>query len=99
MRDYGELMLVELRKVIPEFLKRVDVAERGVAWAAYWRRDARARARSSPAKLVGDVVPEPRDEVTLIDHDPEGEIKIVAAVLYAAIGPPRRPAARPRARR
>ena len=29
MREYGDLMLVELRKVIPAFLKRVDVDERG----------------------------------------------------------------------
>src|SRR5262245_65640840 len=34
-RDYADLMLVELRKVIPAFLKRVDVAERGGAWSAY----------------------------------------------------------------
>jgi thymidylate synthase ThyX len=29
MRDYGALMLVELRKVIPEFLTRVDQPDRG----------------------------------------------------------------------
>src|SRR5947208_8863319 len=33
MREYADLMLVELRKVIPAFLKRVDVADRGVAWS------------------------------------------------------------------
>ena len=43
MREYGELMKVELRKVIPEFLKRVDVEERGVAWSRYWRDEPRAR--------------------------------------------------------
>ena len=36
MRAYGELMKTELRTVIPEFLKRVDVEERGVAWSRYW---------------------------------------------------------------
>src|SRR5213083_1782476 len=35
VRVYADLMLVELRKVIPAFLKRVDVAERGGAWSAY----------------------------------------------------------------
>ena len=30
------------------------------------------------------VEPEPRDEVTLTDFDPDGEIKIVAAALYAS---------------
>ena len=42
MREYGELMLAELRKVIPAFLKRVDVEGRGVAWSALLARDARA---------------------------------------------------------
>ena len=32
---------------------------------------------------MGDVEPEPRGLVNLVDHDPEGELKITAAVLYA----------------
>jgi hypothetical protein len=35
VRLYGQLMLDELVKVIPSFLKRVDVPERGVAWSTY----------------------------------------------------------------
>ncbi|HLG00596.1 MAG TPA: FAD-dependent thymidylate synthase, partial [Acidimicrobiia bacterium] len=34
-RWYADLMLRELRKVIPSFLKRVDREDRGVAWAGY----------------------------------------------------------------
>jgi len=83
MRAYGELMLVELRKVIPEFLKRVDQPDRGIAWSSYWR-DGRERTQELTAKLVGDVAPEPREEVNLVDHDPEGELKVTAAVLYAS---------------
>ena len=83
MREYGELMKVELRKVIPEFLKRVDVEDRGVAWSAYWR-EVRERTEEIAAKLTGDVTPEPREEVNLVDHDPAGEAKVTAAVLYAA---------------
>ena len=82
MRGYGDLMKVELRKVIPEFLKRVDVDDRGMAWSGYWR-DVRERTQELAAKLTGDVQPEPREEVNLVDHDPEGELKITAAVLYA----------------
>ena len=82
MREYGELMKVELRTVIPEFLKRVDVAERGVAWSGYWR-DVRERTATLTERLVGRVEPEPREEVTLVDFDPEGERKVIAAVLYA----------------
>jgi thymidylate synthase ThyX len=83
MREYGALMLEELRKVIPAFLKRVDVEERGVAWARYWR-DTREGVEELAAKLSGDPAPEPRDEVTLVDFDPEGEMKVAAAVLYAS---------------
>src|SRR5438445_6382064 len=36
VRDYADLMLVELRKVIPAFLKRVDVPERGGPWWPYF---------------------------------------------------------------
>jgi thymidylate synthase ThyX len=82
MREYGELMKVELRKVIPEFLKRVDVEDRGVAWSAYWR-DVRERTQELAAKLTGDIAAEPREEVNLVDHDPDGELKVTAAVLYA----------------
>ena len=83
MREYGALMLEELRKVIPAFLKRVDVEDRGVAWARYWR-GTREGVEELAAKLAGDATPEPREEVTLVDHDPEGELKVAAAVLYAA---------------
>ena len=82
MREYGELMLRELRKVIPAFLKRVDVEDRGVAWARYWR-GTREGVEELAAKLAGDETPEAREEVTLVDVDPEGELKVAAAVLYA----------------
>src|SRR5271167_3709783 len=43
--QYADMMLTELRKVIPSFLQRVDVAERGGEWTAYLAstRDATAR--------------------------------------------------------
>src|SRR5262249_45283432 len=73
---------IELRKVIPEFLKRVDVEERGLAWSGYWR-DVREQTQELAAKLTGDVVPDPREEVNLVDHDADGEVKVTAAILYA----------------
>src|SRR3989475_9497766 len=48
VRAYADLMLAELRKVIPAFLKRVDVPERGGIWSAYLeetRRETREGAR------------------------------------------------------
>jgi thymidylate synthase ThyX len=92
VRDCADLMLVELRRVIPAFLKRVDVPERGGVWSAYFeetRRDTREVARRflppepdrEPCRR-GDVGA--ADEVTLTDFDPDGEAKVVAAALYAA---------------
>ena len=34
-RLYSDMMLTELRKVIPSFLRRVDLPDRGVEWSAY----------------------------------------------------------------
>src|SRR5687768_5190000 len=49
-REYADLMLAELRKVIPSFLKRVDLDERGVAWSTYLATN-RAAMEDVAAKL------------------------------------------------
>src|SRR5205814_601304 len=82
VRAYADLMLVELRKVIPAFLKRVDLPDRGGAWSAYLAETRRA-TEAVAAHLLGDVGVEPREEVSLTDFDPDGEAKVVAAALYA----------------
>jgi thymidylate synthase ThyX len=82
VRDCADRMLIELRKVIPAFLVRVDQPDRGGRWSAYLadvRRETAERARD----FTSDTVPSPRPEVTLTDFDPEGEVKIVASALYA----------------
>jgi thymidylate synthase ThyX len=85
-RSYAALMLTEMRKVIPSFLKRVDVPDRGVAGSAYL-----AGTRSAMTELAERLFPEgaaddatPFDEpgVRLVDWDPDGEVKLVAAMLY-----------------
>ncbi len=81
-RAYADLMLTELRKVIPAFLRRVDVPSRGGEWSRYLEA-TRAATRAVAEDLVGEPEPGPRDEVTLTDFDPEGEAKVVAAALYA----------------
>jgi thymidylate synthase ThyX len=83
MRTYGELMKTELRKVIPEFLTRVDLEDRGVAWSRYWA-DNRDRVEALTERVLADVKAEAREEVTLTDWDPDGELKVAAAVLYAS---------------
>ena len=81
-RDYAGMMLEELRKVIPSFLKRVDLADRGGAWSAYLDTNRKAMDRVVETLLDGDE-PEPRPPVTLVDFDPDAEVKVVAAMLYA----------------
>ncbi len=82
-RSYAELMLTELRKVIPSFLRRVDREDRGGAWSRYM-----AETRQGMEELTRRLVhPEdhPRDEepgVELVDFDPDAEIKLVASCLY-----------------
>jgi thymidylate synthase ThyX len=83
VRDYADLMLAELRKVIPAFLRRLDRPERGGAWSRYLAETAATTARVA-SRLLAGIEPEPRPEVTLTDWDPEGEVKVVAAALYAA---------------
>ncbi len=83
VQAYADLMLAELRKVIPAFLQRLDRPERGGAWSRYLGETREATAAVAGALLAG-IEPEPRPEVTLTDWDPEGEVKVVAAALYAA---------------
>ncbi|HMC43503.1 MAG TPA: FAD-dependent thymidylate synthase [Acidimicrobiales bacterium] len=81
-RAYAALMLQELRKVIPSFLKRVDVLERGGEWSAYLERN-RVVMEEVASSLFGREEPEPRPSVTLVDFDREAEDKLVAAMLYS----------------
>jgi thymidylate synthase ThyX len=80
-RAYADLMLAELRKVIPSFLSRVDRPDRGGEWTAYLAATASATEEVAH-RLLADVEPEPRPAVTLVDWDPEGEDKLLAAILY-----------------
>jgi len=82
-RQYAALMLEELRKVIPAFMRRVDQPDRGVAWSAYLA-DVRERTEAAVGEALGGIEPEPSDEVVLTDFDPDGEDKVVAAICYAA---------------
>jgi thymidylate synthase ThyX len=83
-RQYAARMLEELRKVIPSFLQRVDRPERGGAWSDYLS-ETRAATEEAVERLWpqderGDVEP---PTVRLIDWDPEGEDKVLAAICYS----------------
>jgi len=101
---YAEMILTELRKVIPSFLRRVDVADRGGAWSAYFEKNQQAMQDLADALFAGsgggpaagaageaDQAGSRRDgepvvvgapSVRLLDWDPDGEIKTIAAMLY-----------------
>jgi thymidylate synthase ThyX len=83
VRHYAELMLYELRKVIPAFLRRVDLSDRGVPWSDYMR-EAREATDRVARDLLDGCRPDAQPLVALTDFDPEGEIKVVAAALYSS---------------
>ncbi|HUB70026.1 MAG TPA: FAD-dependent thymidylate synthase [Acidimicrobiales bacterium] len=87
-RDYAGLVLTELRKVIPSWVRRVDVEDRGQAWSAYMETN-----ESAMAGLAQDIFgpqdgapagdgPGTQPSVTLVDWDPDAEVKVAAAMLY-----------------
>ena len=84
-REYSQMMLVELRKVIAGFLSRVDVEDRGVAWSDYFKNVAQnmnEMVESESAPLDASDFDLDRDEVEMLDYDPDAEIRLVAAALY-----------------
>lgn len=88
-RALGEMILKELRKVIPAFVSRVDVAGRGADTSRYLA-DTRVGVEHAAGAVLasssggGGVSQDGGDagEVTLVDFDPDGETKMVAAMLY-----------------
>ncbi len=86
-RSYAELMLTELRKVIPSFLKRVDLDDRGVAWSALPASQPLGHGGSGRRLFGGSgrhrrPTDAGRPVVRLLDWDPDAEVKLVAAMLY-----------------
>lgn len=82
VRTYAQLMLNELVKVIPSFLKRVEVPERGVAWSTYM-----SETKSATRDLVASMWPtvvhdEPTEHVRLVAFDPEGEARVLEAIVF-----------------
>ena len=80
-RHYGSMMLTELRKVIPQFLKRVDLPDRGVRHGEYLRENRQA------LKALAATMGEPKlgsteREVKLVRFSSIGESSVAAAALY-----------------
>jgi thymidylate synthase ThyX len=100
-RHYADMILAELRKVIPSFLQRVDISERGGEWSSYL-----ASTREQTSRLVaalwpdlgsapGATAPDQAEaELTLLDFDPDGEEKVLVAACFAHLACSEREAAR-----
>ena len=81
-REYSEMMLTELRKVIPSFLKRVDLPDRGDEVGAY-AADIRERLEDlAEGWFPSDESVAGAPMVDLTDFDPDAEVKLVASALY-----------------
>jgi len=81
VREYAAMMYEELAKVIPSFLKRVHVPERGVAWTQYL-----AATKNATATLLDDLDDSGEtagEYVRLISFDPEGEDRVLEAIVFA----------------
>ncbi len=88
-RAYADDMLAELRKVIPSFLTRVDRPDRGGAWINYLQSNASQTeeivrrvfgARDAERASAPDVSP----QVRLLDFDPAGEDRVLAAIAFSS---------------
>jgi len=80
-RVLADAILSELNQVIPAFLKRVELPNRGGAWVRYLS-DTHTRTKEVAQTIAFDSEGGPND-VTLTEYDPEGETKVVAAALYS----------------
>ena len=81
-RHYADLMLHELRKVIPSFLRRVDLADRG-GMASQYLATTRDRTAELVESLFGGTPVQQVPHVELVDFDPDAEDKLLAAICYS----------------
>jgi len=64
-------------------LKRLDVPERGLAWTKYLQ-ETRSATREVIASLFDDLTSvEPEERVRLLAFDPEGEQRVLEAIVFA----------------
>ncbi len=71
VQAYGDMMLHELRKVIPAFLTRVDQPDRGGRWSEYLA-ETRSATAAVARTLLHDIDIDSRPEVVLTDFDADG---------------------------
>jgi thymidylate synthase ThyX len=81
-REFGERALPELRKVIPAFVKRVDMPDRGGAWIDYLSA-LRERASQAAARFgLDDAGRGEEPPSVLLQHAEGSATDLIAACLY-----------------
>ncbi len=85
VRSYADMMLEELRKVIPAFLTRVDLDDRGRLWSRYLS-DIACGMTHTAASLSKESAPKPpvraENEVQLVRWDTDALNRVTQAILF-----------------
>lgn len=81
-QETAKRILKESRKVIPAFLERADIPERGGAMIVY-RKDIKTAMKALAEKYLPKIV-ENSEEVVLLDYWPKNEISLVPEMLFAS---------------
>ena len=85
VRDTGDALLGELRTVIPSFLRRVDMPDRGSVWTDYLASLPRIAKAIHDREIRPTFGPERsgRPGVRLVAHSPDGaDIDVIVGLLY-----------------
>jgi len=88
VRETGDSLLTEARKIMPMFLERADKPERGGAMIAYKANTAREVAKLAKKHLPSAHASVDQQEITLVDFYPKNELLLVADMLYEHSGLP-----------
>ena len=82
-RNCAAMILEELTKVVPDFVRRVTLPDRGIVWSQYLS-DTRDTMEKETELVVQNsaMTVNANPEVQLIDWDKHGEVKVLAAALY-----------------
>jgi Thymidylate synthase complementing protein len=73
------MILTELRMLIPSFVRRVDMADRGGVWIDYLKNITASMNNLPDVEPFQDFM---KSRVDLVDWDPDGEMKVIAAALF-----------------
>ena len=84
-RGFGEMLLGELKQVIPSFVSRIERPERGGEWIRYLRESRESAARLTTRLGLDGREPADRPSVELV-HVDGGEDDLLASSLYEASG-------------